>query len=50
LNAEKKDKYEQSLQAFKKLLENTEIFADLLNEKMPELPIDGIFVLFFFLI
>jgi hypothetical protein len=41
LNAEKKEKYEQAYNTFKKLSENTEILADLLGEKIPDLPIDG---------
>lgn len=40
LNSDRKDKYEHSLQTFKKLIENAEVFADLLNEIMPELPSD----------
>ena len=46
LNSEKKDNYEQTLSAYKKLVENVETLADLLNEQMPDLPIDGI--VFFF--
>ncbi len=41
LNAEKKEKYEQNYNSFKKLLENMEILADLLGVTMPELPHDG---------
>ena len=41
LNAEKKEKYEQAYNTFKKLAENTEILADLLGETIPDLPIDG---------
>ncbi len=40
LNSERKDKYDQALQSFKKLVENAEIFAEMLNEQMPELQID----------
>ncbi len=40
LNSERKDKYDQALQSFKKLTENAEIFAEMLNEQMPELPLD----------
>lgn len=43
VSQEKKEKYEQSLSAFKKLLENAEVLADLLGEQMPELPVDGNF-------
>lgn len=42
LHSDKKDKYELTLQSFKKLIENAEIFADLLNEKMPVLPVDEV--------
>ena len=42
LHSDKKDKYELTLQSFKKLMENAEIFADLLNEKMPVLPADEV--------
>jgi hypothetical protein len=41
LNAEKKEKYEQSISAYRKLLENTEAFAELLGETMPDLPVEG---------
>jgi regulator of nonsense transcripts 2 len=37
---EKKEKYEQCLVAYKKLIEHTEFFADILNEPMPHLPVD----------
>jgi hypothetical protein len=46
LNSEKKEKYDQALVAYKKLVENVEILADLLGESMPELPIDGLMDLF----
>jgi hypothetical protein len=49
LNAEKKDKYDQAVVAFKKLVENVEVMAELLSEQMPDLPIDGNgrFIVFF---
>ena len=52
LNVEKKEKYEQSINFYKKLIENTETFSDLIGEPMPELPIDGsrIRIIFFFLV
>lgn len=43
VSSEKKEKYEQSLGNFKKLMENADLLADLLGEQMPELPIDGRF-------
>ena len=46
VSAEKKEKYEQTVSNFKKLLENAEVLGDLLGEQMPELPADGLFFLF----
>ncbi|CAF0868258.1 unnamed protein product [Didymodactylos carnosus] len=42
LNQETRDKHEQALISFQKLLQNTETLADLLEEAMPELPIEEI--------
>ncbi|CAF4826931.1 unnamed protein product, partial [Rotaria sp. Silwood2] len=41
INQEIKDKYEQTNTAFQKLLQNTETMADLLEQTMPELPVEG---------
>ncbi|CAF4639441.1 unnamed protein product, partial [Rotaria socialis] len=40
INQEIKDKYEQTNTTFQKLLQNTETIADLLEQTMPELPIE----------
>ncbi|CAF0714012.1 unnamed protein product [Brachionus calyciflorus] len=40
LHTEKKEKYEQAITSYRKLIENTESLADLLGEKMPDLPQD----------
>ncbi len=42
INQEIKDKYEQANSTFQKLLQNTETMADLLEQTMPELPIEGL--------
>ncbi|XP_078309820.1 regulator of nonsense transcripts 2-like isoform X4 [Crassostrea virginica] len=42
LSAERKEKFDAMLQAYQKLLSNTAIFADLLDEDLPELPEDEI--------
>lgn len=36
-----KDKYDQANTTFQKLLVNTETMADLLEQPMPELPVEG---------
>lgn len=41
LHSEKKEKYDQYLTGFKKMLEHVETLADLLNEQVPDLPMDG---------
>jgi hypothetical protein len=41
LSVDKKEKCDQASVAYQKLLQNTEILADLLAEQMPDLPIDG---------
>ena len=41
LSTEKKERYEQTLVTYKKLVENVEILADLLNEEIPDLPLEG---------
>ncbi len=41
MNSEKKEKYEQAIVAYKKLVENVEVLAELLCEKMPDLPMEG---------
>jgi hypothetical protein len=43
LNADKKEKYDQAIVAYKKLVENVEVLAELLSEKVPDLPMDGSF-------
>ncbi|CAF1357416.1 unnamed protein product [Rotaria sordida] len=42
INQEIKDKYEQANTTFQKLLQNTETMADLLEQPMPELPIEEV--------
>ncbi|UJR26480.1 hypothetical protein I4U23_007807 [Adineta vaga] len=42
INQEIKDKYEQANTTFQKLLQNTETMADLLEQTMPELPIEEV--------
>lgn len=41
VNQEMKDKYDQANTTFQKLLVNTETMADLLEQPMPELPVEG---------
>ena len=41
MSVDKKEKCDQASVAYQKLLQNTEILADLLAEQMPDLPIDG---------
>uniref|UniRef100_A0A646QJ82 Regulator of nonsense transcripts 2 n=1 Tax=Hemiscolopendra marginata TaxID=943146 RepID=A0A646QJ82_9MYRI len=40
LNNERKEKYEAALTAYQKLLNNTQQFADIIDEDMPDLPQD----------
>ena len=40
VHADKKERYEQQVAGFKKLLENAEQYAELIGEKMPALPVD----------
>ncbi|XP_061195542.1 regulator of nonsense transcripts 2-like [Saccostrea echinata] len=42
LSSERKEKFDTMLQAYQKLLTNTAVFADLLDEDLPELPEDEI--------
>ncbi|CAF1558173.1 unnamed protein product, partial [Adineta steineri] len=42
INQEIKDKYEQANTTFQKLLQNTETMADLLEQTMPELPVEEV--------
>ncbi|CAF3326315.1 unnamed protein product [Rotaria sp. Silwood1] len=42
INQEIKDKYDQANTTFQKLLQNTETMADLLEQTMPELPVEEV--------
>ncbi|CAF4416748.1 unnamed protein product, partial [Didymodactylos carnosus] len=42
LNQDTRDKHEQTVQSFQKLFQNTETLADLVEEAIPELPIEEI--------
>lgn len=42
LNNERKEKYDMALAAYQKLLSSTQQFSDIIDEEMPELPIDDV--------